>query len=360
MSKKEEQPDRLKQFISWVDGDREPKDRTLFVMEQRPHREFRPSEEEFERREKDRLRKFFNWYPIAAAVICVALGIILFTTVMNMPGFGQEDNPINNEVAERYLEHSEEETGSENVVTAMIIGYRGFDTLGESCVLFLAVSAVMILLLRDRKNTSEHELQQMEREETAVQGRSDLILKQVAWVLLPFIFLFAIYVLLNGETSPGGGFSGGTILGAGLILFSAAFGPGHTRVLMNQRRYSAVRTFGLLLYAVLYGVYIFIGGQRPAQLPHRDDPADRPGGGAGGGLHRIWILRPVFQGRDLRGGGEENAGGDHPEPLRGHCRHPVWHRLHKSDAAAESAAQGDRIQHHGLGRLPAAGLAGVY
>ena len=125
MSKKEEQPDRLKQFISWVDGDREPKDRTLFVMEQRPHREFRPSEEEFERREKDRLRKFFNWYPIAAAVICVALGIILFTTVMNMPGFGQEDNPINNEVAERYLEHSEEETGSENVVTAMIIGYRG-------------------------------------------------------------------------------------------------------------------------------------------------------------------------------------------------------------------------------------------
>ena len=72
MSKKEEQPDRLKQFISWVDGDREPKDRTLFVMEQRPHREFRPSEEEFERREKDRLRKFFNWYPIAAAGIDIA------------------------------------------------------------------------------------------------------------------------------------------------------------------------------------------------------------------------------------------------------------------------------------------------
>ena len=137
---------------------------------------------------------------------------------------------------------------------------RGADAvISNAVMLFLAVSAVMILLLRDRKNTSEHELQQMEREETAVQGRSDLILKQVAWVLLPFIFLFAIYVLLNGETSPGGGFSGGTILGAGMILFSAAFGPGHTRVLMNQRRYSAVRTFGLLLYAVLYGVYIFIG-----------------------------------------------------------------------------------------------------
>ena len=259
MSKQSEKHDRLRQLVSWVDGDREPKDQTLFVMEQRPHRDFRPSEEEFERREKDRLRKFFNWYPIAAAVISAVLGLILLATVMNMPGFGQEDNPINNEVSQRYLEQGAEETGSENVVTAMIIGYRGFDTLGESCVLFLAVAAVMILLLRDRKNTSEHEARQMEREEESVQEHADLILKQVAWVLIPFIFLFAIYVLLNGETSPGGGFSGGTILGAGLILFSAAFGPGHTRVLMNQRRYSAVRTFGLLLYAVLYGVYIFIG-----------------------------------------------------------------------------------------------------
>ena len=259
MSKKEEQPDRLKQFISWVDGDREPKDRTLFVMEQRPHREFRPSEEEFERREKDRLRKFFNWYPIAAAVICVALGIILFTTVMNMPGFGQEDNPINNEVSERYLEHGAEETGSENVVTAMIIGYRGFDTLGESCVLFLAVAAVMILLLRDEKNTTGRELHQLEREEAGAREHADLILQQVAKVLTPFIFLFAIYVLLNGETSPGGGFSGGTILGAGVILFSAAFGVQRTQRFMNRRTYSVVRTFGLMLYAVLYGIYIFIG-----------------------------------------------------------------------------------------------------
>ena len=218
MSKQPEKHDRLRQLVSWVDGDREPKDQTLFVMEQRPHRDFRPSEEEFERREKDRLRKFFNWYPIAAAVISAVLGLILLATVMNMPGFGQEDNPINNEVSQRYLEQGAEETGSENVVTAMIIGYRGFDTLGESCVLFLAVAAVMILLLRDRKNTSEHEARQMEREEESVQEHADLILKQVAWVLIPFIFLFAIYVLLNGETSPGGGFSGGTILGAGLIL----------------------------------------------------------------------------------------------------------------------------------------------
>lgn len=259
MSKDRERARFTRRLTAWVDGEREPKDQTLFVMEQHPPRHVRQSEEEFQRREEDRLRKFFNWYPIAAAVICAALVAILLTTVMSMPGFGEEDNPINNEVSDRYLEYGAEDTGSENVVTAMIIGYRGFDTLGESCVLFLAVAAVMILLLRDRKNTSELEVRQIERDEAEAMSHEDLILKQVAWVLIPFIFLFAIYVLLNGETSPGGGFSGGTILGAGLILFSAAFGFRRMQVLMNRRRYSAVRTFGLLLYGVLYGLYIFIG-----------------------------------------------------------------------------------------------------
>ena len=259
MSKGRERESFTRRLTAWVDGEREPKDQTLFVMEQHPPRHVRQSEEEFQRREEDRLRKFFNWYPIAAAVICAALVAILLTTVMSMPGFGEEDNPINNEVSDRYLEYGAEDTGSENVVTAMIIGYRGFDTLGESCVLFLAVAAVMILLLRDRKNTSELEVRQIERDEAEAMSHEDLILKQVAWVLIPFIFLFAIYVLLNGETSPGGGFSGGTILGAGLILFSAAFGFRRMQVLMNRRRYSAVRTFGLLLYGVLYGLYIFIG-----------------------------------------------------------------------------------------------------
>lgn len=260
MRKNNEEKERLaRRLTAWVDGEREPKDQTLFVMEQRPRRSLGVTEEEFEQREQARLKKFFNWYPIAATVISAVLAVVLLTTVMNMPGFGEAENPINNEVSQRYLEQGMEDTGSENVVTAMIIGYRGFDTLGESCVLFLAVAAVMILLVRDRKNTTGLEAQEMEREEAEAVARADLILKQVAKVLIPFIFLFAIYVLLNGETSPGGGFSGGTILGAGVILFSAAYGVQRTQGFMNQRTYSAVRTFGLMLYVVLYGIYIFIG-----------------------------------------------------------------------------------------------------
>ena len=242
-----------RRLTSWVDGEREPKDQTLFVMEQRPPRRARQTEEEFERKDRDRLQKFFNWYPAAAAVICLVIVAVLLIAVMNMPGFGQADNPINNEVSDRYLKHGREETGSENAVTAMIVGYRGFDTFGESCVLFLAVAAVMILLAREEHRPADADTEEPEEE------RADLILEQAARPLIPFMLLIAAYMLLHSETTPGGGFSGGTLLGAGLILTSAAFGAESAQRLLSRRQYSAVRTFGLLAYGLLYGAYIFIG-----------------------------------------------------------------------------------------------------
>ena len=246
MADRMEQENWRQKLTAWVDGEREPKDQSLFVMEQRPHRAVRPSDEEHERREKHRLHRFFNWYPIAAGVLCLALVGIMMSAVLTMPIFGEEDNPTNNEVAQHYLEYGQEETGSANAVTAMILSYRGFDTLGESCVLFLAVTAVMILLLRDRNNTSEGDL--------ARQAREDAI-ADVGALYFPGCRVCAA----PWRRVPGGGFSGGTVLGAGLILFSSAFGHQSIRTFMDRRTYAAVRTCGLLLYALLYGAYIFIG-----------------------------------------------------------------------------------------------------
>ena len=259
MSKTAKKGDWKGRLTAWVDGDRGPKDRTLFVMETRARRSRLPTVEEHEKREKHRLREFFNWYPAAAVLICLLLTAVLMFTVLQMPGFGRADNPLHNQVSEHYIEHGKEDSGAANVVTAMILTYRGFDTLGESCVLFLAVTSVMMLLLRDEKNTDGRDLRRMAQEDAIQREHQDVILKEAGEILIPFIFLFAVYVLLNGETSPGGGFSGGTILGSGLVLFACAFGFDKLRAFMNHRTYSVVRTFGLMLYAVLYGINIFLG-----------------------------------------------------------------------------------------------------
>jgi multicomponent Na+:H+ antiporter subunit B len=260
MSERRNERDWKRQFLSWVNGEREPKDRTLFVMERRHHAMPRATDEEHERRERHRLRRFLNRYPLMALVICLTLTAVLLAAVVIMPDFGDPGNPTNNEVSEHYLEHSYEETGASNVVTGMILSYRGFDTLGESCVLFLAVSCVMMLLQGQSEEDEESRKRQIE--EDILRRQPDIILRQASRLLIPFIFLFAAYVLAHGEESPGGGFSGGTILGCGLILYSSAFGPEQIHRFFNSRVFAAVRTFGLLLYAGLYGFYIFMGSNQ--------------------------------------------------------------------------------------------------
>ncbi len=66
-------------------------------------------------------------------------------------------------------------------------------------------------------------------------------------------------MLLNGETSPGGGFSGGTILGAGVILFSAAFGVQRTQRFMNRRPTAWCGRSVCCCTRCCTAIYIFIG-----------------------------------------------------------------------------------------------------
>lgn len=258
MSNPEERQERWKRLIGWVNGETEADPTTAYVMQCRLPRRHR-NEAEHELQERKRLKKFLSLYPLAAGVMVFLLTIILLAAVVQMPAFGREENPINNEVSKHYLEFSEEETGASNAVTAMILSYRGFDTLGESCVLFLAVSCVLMLLGRDRNNTDDHDLCVLRREDAIERDHGDNILRQSARLLIPFVFLFAIYVLLNGEVSPGGGFSGGAILSGGMILFSCAYGAEQAGKVFTRRLYDSVRLMGLVLYALVYGLYIFFG-----------------------------------------------------------------------------------------------------
>ena len=79
--------------------------------------------------------------------------------------------------------------------------------------------------------------------------RDNPVLRVVAKIVVPAIFLFALYVQFHGDYGPGGGFQAGVIFAAGLILYGLIFGTESIRRLISTRVLRALIAAGLLLFA---------------------------------------------------------------------------------------------------------------
>ena len=205
---------------------------------------------------QNKLARFFHIIYVAMAIIfCITLVGVLLVTVSCLPPDGNASNPVNNTVSERYIEQGLQETGALNIVSGMILTYRAFDTFGETNVLFIATCCVMILLMIDDAILKKQVLMNDRRFEP----KNDTILQGVAFVLCPIIFIFGIYIILNGHLSPGGGFSGGAIMGAGLILYVAAFGFQKTQRFFDEHVYKIAKISALCMYGLI-GTYFYMTG----------------------------------------------------------------------------------------------------
>ena len=94
--------------------------------------------------------------------------------------------------------------GVANAVTTVVVYFRGFDTLGEIAVLFIASLGISLML---HSNT-----------QCEIKAESNFMLKTASKILFPIIMLFGIYVMIYGHLSPGGGFQGGVIIASGVLL----------------------------------------------------------------------------------------------------------------------------------------------
>ncbi len=236
-------------FISgWVDGEK------TVPLATEPKRTEKKKAEKKTSGTDDRkqLNRFLHVYARSAVVISLLMLAVLLIGAVALPAFASPGNPTDNEVVHRYVGSAEHETGAENVIAGMILNYRGFDTFGESCVLFLAVCCVMLLLwaTNDKIRGEAGE---------AKAAPYDAILANVCRLLLPCVLAFGLCVLFNGHVSPGGGFSGGSVLGAALILFAVAFGADAVHRFFTKRVFNLVRISGLMIYGLMFGVYIYQG-----------------------------------------------------------------------------------------------------
>ena len=88
---------------------------------------------------------------LLALIAVLMTGILLLYGTIDMPNWGDPDSPASIHVSPRYIEKTVEETAVPNVVTSVLVDYRGYDTLGETVVIFTAAMACILLIRRPRK-----------------------------------------------------------------------------------------------------------------------------------------------------------------------------------------------------------------
>jgi len=89
--------------------------------------------------------------PFLPLLVAIATGAALVYGTLGLPAFSDPNAAIHRHVAPRYLNDAMRETGVPNVVTAVLASYRGYDTLGETTVVFTAGIGVIALLRRRRR-----------------------------------------------------------------------------------------------------------------------------------------------------------------------------------------------------------------
>ena len=88
----------------------------------------------------------------------------------------------------------------------------------------------------------------------------DIIIRAVARILIPFIQVYALYVIMHGHHSPGGGFQGGVILGASFILYLITHGLEDAKERMSELKAGLLSSFGLLIYSGIGLLCLIMGG----------------------------------------------------------------------------------------------------
>jgi multicomponent Na+:H+ antiporter subunit B len=145
----------------------------------------------------------------------ILIVMIAFSMIFVNLFISYEGNSELSSLGKYYAENAVSEVGAQNLVTSVVVTYRGFDTLGEVVILFLtaAIIGFFLKLSKVEKNT-EDRIKNLKSASEILQTGSK--------ALAPLIFMFGIYIFINGHLTPGGGFQGGAVIATGFVLMLIA------------------------------------------------------------------------------------------------------------------------------------------
>jgi len=188
--------------------------------------------------------------PLLPLIVVGITGAALIYGTLDAPLLGDPEAPVHQHVAPRYIEQGPVEVGMPNMVTAVLASYRGYDTFGETVVIFTAGLAVLLLLgIQDNPENRPGR--------TAIGDQR--VLRVVVKLLIPLILVYALYVQFHGDYGAGGGFQAGVIFATGFVLYDLVFGEGDARLVVPPRWLHRLAALGVLLYGGV-GIVSLLGG----------------------------------------------------------------------------------------------------
>jgi len=150
-----------------------------------------------------------NLFGFLLALVLGVFMILALDDSTSFPTFGMVD--INDRVSSQYFDSDNvDEVGSANIVTAIVVGYRGFDTLGEVTVLFISALGVAFIFGGSKQKRLD------------LKFKPNFMLRVGSRVLFGIILVTSVYIILHGHLTPGGGFPGGAIIASSVLLLYLA------------------------------------------------------------------------------------------------------------------------------------------
>ena len=178
------------------------------------------------------IKRFFIFIFLALFLIALLPIVIDFQAAKNL-------NPL----AYKYVKDGPEELGAQNLVTSVVVTYRGLDTLGEVSVLFIATAGIGFLLRKkDKKEKNKR--------------NSSEILQTGTDFLIPLIFLFGVYIFVHGHLTPGGGFQGGVVIASGVLLMMLS----NISLKFNHLLLSSIESLSGAFYVVIGVLGLVLAG----------------------------------------------------------------------------------------------------
>lgn len=199
----------------------------------------------------------------------------------NFPRWGDPNSPASTHGSPLIIENVLEQTAVPNIVSALLADYRGYDTMFETAVVFTAAMAVFFILrmlgcempgqklyrhletgilIRTSRRVKIPLGSSFKRVESVTQ-RYDFITAKISRMLVPFLQIYAFYVIAHGHYSPGGGFQGGVVLGASWILLALSHDLQTACDRYTETKMFVLVAAGVLLYAGTGVLAMFYGGE---------------------------------------------------------------------------------------------------